>query len=98
MVSGDQFQKHDVLLDVHLVPVSVPRAAIEIVETRPPHWTVVPRPRQATRLPESGGAAYGVCPNCGNRSSLQNAPQTMSCQQCEGVFTVAWKEKYLGRT
>jgi hypothetical protein len=38
-----------------------------------------------------------VCPNCGNRSSLETTPLAMGCQQCEGLFPVAWEEKYLGR-
>jgi hypothetical protein len=92
-----QFEKHDVLLDVHWAPVRVPRTAIEIVGARPLRWTVVPRPKKAVRLPASWGPQYGVCPNCGNRSSLESAPQTMGCQQCEGLFPVAWEEKYLGR-
>jgi hypothetical protein len=92
-----QFEKHDVLLDVHWAPVRVPRTAIEIVGARPLRWTVVARPKKAVRLPESWGPQYGVCPSCGNRSSLESAPQTMGCQQCEGLFPVAWEEKYLGR-
>ena len=93
----NQFQKHDVLLDVHSAPVSVPRTAIEIVATRPLRWTVVARPKLAVRLPESWGPEYAVCPNCSTRSSLPAAPQSMSCQQCDGSFPVAWEEKYLGR-
>ena len=92
-----EFQKEVVMLEVHCEPVSVPRSAIEIVTARPLTWTVVPRPRKAVRLPESWGSMYGVCPNCGNRASLQAAPATMGCQQCDGSFPVAWEERYLSR-
>ena len=92
-----EFKQDVVRLDVHWEPVTVPRSAIEIVDTRPLRWTVVPRPRKAVRLPESWGPRYGVCPNCGNRSSLETTPLAMGCQQCEGLFPVAWEEKYLGR-
>ena len=92
----DEFAKEHVLLDVYWAPVTVPRSALEIVPTRPLRWTVVPRPRKALRMPESWGPQYAVCPNCGNRSSLEAAPQEMGCQQCEGLFAIAWDEKYLG--
>jgi hypothetical protein len=93
----NELAKDHVLLDVLWAPVNVPRAAVEIAEERPLRWTVVPRPRQAVSLPESWGPVYGVCPNCGHRASLQNAPPILGCQQCEGLFPVAWDEKYLGR-
>jgi hypothetical protein len=93
----DGFDKDEVLLEVHGAPVSVPRTAIEIVGMRPLRWTVVPRPRQAVRLPESWGSQYAVCPQCCNRSSLQAGSHTMDCRQCEGSFPIAWDEQYLGR-
>jgi len=92
-----EFERHEVIVDVQWKAVSVPRSLVEVAEQRPLRWTVVPRPRDAVRLPESWGAVYGVCPNCNNRASLENTPQDLSCGQCEGQFPVAWDEKYLGR-
>jgi hypothetical protein len=92
-----EFQRHDVVLEVHWTPVAVPRSFIEIVEKRPEHWTVVPRPRNAARMPESWGDEYGVCPNCGHRVSLAGALEEMLCGRCEESFLVAWSESYLGR-
>jgi len=92
-----EFQADKVLVEVLWSPVGVPRSAVEITEERPLQWTVVPRPRHAVRLPESWGPVYGACPNCGHRASLRSAPPMMGCHQCEGLFPVAWDEKYLGR-
>lgn len=85
----------EVILDVNRTPISVPRAVIEMVGTPPPQWTVVPRPRNAVRLPASWGDRYAVCPSCRNRSPLQGAPDTMRCSRCNGLFPVAWNEQYL---
>ena len=74
----------------------MPRSYIEVVEHRPLRWTVVPRPRDAIRLPESWGDKYGVCPNCANRESLEGSPDEMTCERCEERYPVAWEEKYLG--
>jgi hypothetical protein len=91
-----EFQVHEVVLDVQLRPVSVPRSLVEVVDQRPLSWTAVPRPREAVRLREDWDQ-YAVCPNCGNRASLEGAPQELRCGQCEGQFPVDWDEKYLGR-
>ena len=92
-----EFQLHQVVLDVLWEPVSIPLSQVEVVDERPVRWTAVPRRRDAVRLRESWGKQYGVCPNCGNRASLEGAPQELRCAQCEGFFSVDWDEKYLGR-
>jgi hypothetical protein len=90
------FEPNEILVDVQWMAVSVPRSFIQIVEQRPPlRWTVVPRPRDAVRIPERWGDKYGVCPNCSNRASLQGSPEEMTCDKCGGLFVVAWEEKYL---
>jgi hypothetical protein len=92
-----EFERHEIVVDVQWRPVSVPRSLLEIAEQRPLKWTVVPRPRDAVRIPDSWGDKYAVCPNCGNRASLEDVPQELDCGQCAGRFPVAWEEKYLGR-
>ena len=92
-----EFQSNEVLVDILWSPVGLPLSEVEITEERPMRWTVVPRPLQAKHLPESWGAVYGTCPNCGHRESLEGSPPMMGCHQCEGLFPVAWDEKYLGR-
>ena len=91
------FERHEIVVDVQWRPVSVPRSVIEVVEERPLRWTVVPRPRDAVRIPEGWGDKYAVCPNCSCRASLEGSPTDMVCKECEGRFPVAWEEKYLGR-
>jgi hypothetical protein len=92
-----EFERHEIVVDVQWRTVSVPRSYIEVVEQRPLRWTVVPRPRDAIRLPESWGDKYGVCPNCANRESLEGSPDEMTCERCEERYPVAWEERYLGR-
>lgn len=75
--------------------VAVPRTALEVVAQPPRHWTVVPRPRHAPRLPSSWGQRYAVCPNCRARAPLEGEPQSMRCPRCNGLFEVAWGESYL---
>ena len=85
----------EVLIRVHKNWAHVPLAAVEVSETPPSHWTVVPRPANAVMLPETWGPNYGVCPRCQHRASLERAPQTMRCPQCAGLFAVGWDEGYL---
>jgi NADH pyrophosphatase NudC (nudix superfamily) len=91
-----QFETHEVVVDVNLRPVSVPRSLVEVVDQRPLQWTAVPRPRDAVRLRDDWDQ-YAVCPKCGNRASLVDAPQELQCAQCGGSYPVDWDEKYLGR-
>ena len=86
----------EVLIRVRKLWVRVPWAAVEVSETPPSRWSVVPRPANAVMLPETWGPSYGVCPNCHNRAPFQGAPHTMRCPQCAGLFGVAWDEGYLG--
>ena len=85
----------EVLIRVRKTWVRVPWAAVELSDTPPTRWSVVPRPANAVMLPETWGPNYGVCPRCHYRASLHRAPQTMRCPQCVGLFAVAWDEGYL---
>ena len=76
-------------------PTPVPRTLLKITPTPKHTWTVVPRPSRAVRLPASWGESYGVCPNCRNRAPLDNHPDKLRCQRCNGIFDVAWEEHYL---
>ena len=58
-------------------------------------WAVVPAPRNAPRFPAAWGKQYGVCPNCRDRASLNGEPASMRCHRCNGLFEVAWNERYI---
>lgn len=76
-------------------PTPVPRDLVRISPTPGRTWTVVPRPARAMRMPSSWGESYGVCPNCRHRAPLDNHPKELRCQRCNGIFAVAWDERYL---
>lgn len=80
------------VLDVNRRPVLVSRSLVEIVPSRPHHWTVVRRPRDAVSLPLSWGTRYAVCPSCTQRVSLKGSVSVLSCPRCHGVFVVGWEE------
>jgi hypothetical protein len=77
--------------------VRVPWAAVEVTESLPSRWTVVPRPANAVMIPTSWGAHYAVCPRCRHRAPLQGQPESMQCPRCGKLSPVAWDEAYLGR-
>ena len=85
----------EVLVDVNRKPLPVPRPFLQIAPTPPRRWTIVPRPKNAPRLPDSWGAGYGVCPSCRNRTQLEGRPSSIRCPRCNGLFEVAWDEPYL---
>jgi hypothetical protein len=84
-----------VVVDVDNAPVRVARADLELTETRPSRWTVVPRPRDAEKIPDSWGEFYAVCPNCAARAPVSRSPGEKRCTRCEQSFEVAWDERYL---
>ena len=87
-----------IMLDVRGQAVELPRLAIEIVDSLPFQWAVVPRPRSASiMIPASWGKHYGVCPHCAHRAPLFGAPAVLQCSGCGLTFAVAWEERYLGR-
>lgn len=85
----------EAVLDVDNAAVRMPLAQLEVTETRPSRWTVVPRPRAAEKLPASWGEFYAVCPNCAARASLGRPDGEKRCTRCEESFAVAWDERYL---
>ncbi len=83
----------EVVLDVNRKPVPVPPSLLEFVAGRPPRrWSIVRRPDNAVRLPESWGDHYGVCPSCRHRAPLHGSPHTLRCPRCNAMFLVAWDE------
>src|SRR3989442_8702040 len=90
-----RFAPSEVFLDVQNCPVGVPRRLLDVVVGRPTRWSVVPRPRDAAKLPPELGAPYAVCPACRARSPLRGSPATLACPRCRGVFVVAWDERSL---
>jgi len=81
-----------VIIDVNHETRTVPREGVEIVDTPPQHWSVVPRPHDAVRVPEDWGDRYALCPACRNRTVIKSHPDTLCCPRCAGVFQIAWDE------
>jgi hypothetical protein len=90
-----RFTPADIFLDVQHCAVAVPRRLLDLLVGRPHQWSVVPRPRDAAKLPAELGAPYAVCPGCRARSPLTGSPAKLTCHRCQGVFAVAWDERYL---
>ena len=87
----------EVVVEINRRPTAVLRKHM-ILNTKPPtSWTVVPRPQGAVRMPASWGDTYAVCPNCRERSRLNDHPAHLRCAKCNGYFPVAWNEGYLSR-
>ena len=76
-------------------PVSLPRGSVKLRTAPPKSWSIVPRPRDARRLPETWADKYAVCPSCRNRAALAGNPQVLRCARCNGIFRVAWEEWFL---
>jgi hypothetical protein len=77
--------------------VRVPRRHVETLSNRPRHWTVVPRSRDRDAEPAPTGwhARYAVCPACRTRAPITSYALDMRCPSCDGLFSIAWEEKYL---
>lgn len=77
--------------------LTVPRAVLEFRETPPREWTVVSRPPQSPRVPESMRHGYLVCPNCRQRAPLPPrwSAERLRCSRCNQIGDVAWDEGYL---
>ncbi len=86
-----EFFPDEVVLDVNRKPVTLPLSLLDVRGRLPHHWTIVPRPTNAVRVPESWGERYGVCPRCRSRAPLRGSPQAMPCPRCHEVFAVGWE-------
>jgi hypothetical protein len=84
----------EVVVDVNRTSVTVPRAGVELSGKPARRWTIVPRPPNALRVPDSWGEWYLVCPGCKHRSPLHAATPTMHCPRCKGLYPVARDERY----
>ena len=82
-------------LNVKGKPLPVPRAHLQLSSEPTLCWTVVPSPRAAPRFPSSWGSQYAVCPGCRDRAQLVDHPTAMRCHRCNGLYDVAWDERYL---
>ena len=81
----------EAILEVNQRPVRLERSALEIVHRPPQVWSVVPRPRDSIDMPLSWGSRYAVCPGCRHRQLLPEQPEVLRCEQCGGVFAIAWE-------
>ncbi|OLC01981.1 MAG: hypothetical protein AUH78_18215 [Gemmatimonadetes bacterium 13_1_40CM_4_69_8] len=84
---------NEAVVVVNHTGVSVPRSSLQILSRPHQNWTVVPRPRNAGRLPSSWGARYVVCPNCCERAPLGKPAASMRCLRCNGVFEIGWGDE-----
>jgi ribosomal protein S27AE len=82
------------VVDVNRKPVPVVRAFLQLSDTPPRRWTVVPRPRSVPQSVEIS-AFYAVCPSCRDRVPLRGHPSRMLCGRCGVDFVVDWDEHYL---
>jgi hypothetical protein len=78
------------IVEVRGRPFEIPSAFLQVIDTPPRQWSVVPRPRDAVRVPPQWGDRYAVCPSCNARQPLNGRPRRMACQRCCGEFNVAW--------
>src|SRR6058998_2979441 len=70
----------EAVLDVNSGPVPVLIPFLEISNTPPRRWTVVPRPANAVNMPPTWGSEYAVCPNCRHRQPLAGHAKTLTCE------------------
>jgi ribosomal protein S27AE len=82
------------VVDVNRKAVPVVRAFLQLSNTPPRRWTVVPRPQNVPRSVQIG-AQYAVCPACRDRVPLRGHPSRMLCGRCSIDFAVDWDEHYL---
>jgi len=82
------------VVDVKGTPVAVVRAFLQMSNSPPRKWTVVPRPRNVPRSLGIGDH-YAVCPSCRDRVPLSGRPTRMMCGRCSVEFAIDWEEQYL---
>jgi len=74
---------NDVQVAVRGRTVTVSRTFVELRDTPPSEWTVVP--------PAGGRDSYIVCPGCRHRAQLPDRHvDTMRCPRCNAAFGIAW--------
>jgi len=83
-------------LEVYGMQRTIPLRYLEIVDARPDWWTVVAHAKNASVIPDRWAKGYAVCPRCGFRQLPVGRPATLRCDDCLGVFQVAWSRPYLG--
>jgi hypothetical protein len=75
--------------------VRVPRKYVQTLFARPHNWTVVPAPRSSGDPPGHWRPRYAVCPVCRGRAPITGYARDLRCQRCNGLFGIAWEERYL---
>src|SRR5437879_13920019 len=85
----------DAVVDVNRKPVALPRGSVKLRTAPPKAWSIVPRPRDARRLPDTRADKYAVCPSCRNPAALAGNPQVLRCARCNGIVRVAWEMRVL---
>jgi len=83
----------DAILNVHERSVNVPLGMVQMASRPPTVCAIVPRPANS-RVPQSWGPRYAVCPHCHARARPPQGPVSMHCTRCDGVFEVGWGDSY----
>src|SRR5438132_11068251 len=76
----------DAVVDVNRKPVALPRGSVKLRTAPPKAWSIVPRPRDARRLPETWADKYAVCPSCRNRAALARSEERRVGKECRSLW------------
>ncbi len=87
----------EALIAVHGQQRFLPLRHLEIVSNPPTHWTIVAHASNATVIPARWAKGYAVCPACRHRQLPMGRPPRLRCDDCQGLFDVAWDHAYLGQ-
>jgi len=85
----------EVVLDINGRHRAFPLRHLEIVATRPSAWTIVAHAGNSNVIPTFWAKGYAVCPRCRNRQLPLGRARSMRCDECDGLFEIAWDEPYL---
>jgi len=85
----------EVVLDINGQHRVFPLRYVEVSATRPARWTVVSHAGNANVIPSFWAKGYAVCPQCRYRQLPLGRVPSMRCDECDGLFEVAWDQPYL---
>lgn len=90
-----RLSQSEVVLEVNGRHQSVPLDHMELTTDRPSRWTVVANAGNSHLIPRYWAKGYAVCPHCTYRQLLVGQPESMRCDECDGLFEIAWDQPYL---
>src|SRR5438046_9163351 len=75
----------DAVVDVNRKQVALPRGSVKLRTAPPKAWSIVPRPRDARRLPETWAAKNPGGPSARTRARSPETPKGLRCGGAKGV-------------